>query len=313
MVTNKEKNFISAVVYVHNKEKYIEKFIKEVTLILEENFEKYEIICVNDYSNDKSVEQIKKISPSINGSLSFVNMSYYQGIEYAMNAGVDLAIGDFVFEFDNVFIDYPTDTIMKAYYHSLEGYDIVSAAPSKIRYNSSKLFYSVFNMFSSTTYKIRTESFRILSRRAINRVHSMSNSIPYRKAIYSNCGLNTDVIMYDNSKFDLQKQSQQLKENRKDLAINSMILFTNVAYRLAITLACIMMAVTVGVAVYTLIVFLGNSKPVEGWTTTMLFLAFAFFGVFAISAIIIKYLTIIMGLVFNKQKYMIESIEKVNK
>lgn len=313
MVANKEKNFISAVIYLHNKKKYIGKFIKEIASILDSNFEKYEIICVNDCSDDNSINEVKNVSGSVNGSLSFINMSYYQGIELAMNAGVDLAIGDFVFEFDNVFIDYQLDTIMRAYYRSLEGYDIVSAAPNKIKYNSSKLFYTVFNKFSNTTYKIRTESFRILSRRAINRVHSMSNSIPYRKAIYANCGLKTDTLIYDNSRFDLQKQSQQLKENRKDMAINSIILFTDVAYRLAITLACIMMAVTIGVALYTVIVFLGNSKPVEGWTTTMLFLSFAFLGVFAISAIIIKYLTIIMGLVFNKQKYVIESIEKVNK
>jgi polyisoprenyl-phosphate glycosyltransferase len=313
MVTNKEKNFVSAVVYLHNKEQYIIKFLKELSNILDTNFDKYEIICVNDSSKDNSVEQVKIFSDEVKGSLSIINMSYYQGIEFSMNAGVDLAIGDFVFEFDSVFMDYPIESIMSTYYRSLEGYDIVSAAPSKMRNKTSKLFYSVFNKFSKATYKIRTEAFRILSRRAINRVHSMSRSIPYRKAFYSNCGLKADILIYDNSKFDSQKHSNQLKEKRKDLAINSMILFTDVAYRFAITLACIMMSVTVGVAIYTVIVFLGNSKPVEGWTTTMLFLSFAFFGVFAISAIIIKYLTIIMGLVFNKQKYLIESVEKINK
>lgn len=313
MITNKEKNFISAVIYIHDNENYVGKFIKDLATILDDNFEKYEIICVNDCSEDNSVAEIKKISDKVKGSLSFINMSYYQGIELAMNAGIDLAIGDFVFEFDNVVMDYPINTIMKVYHHSLEGYDIVSAAPKKMKSHSSKLFYLVFNKCSNTTYKIRTESFRILSRRAINRVHAMSKTIPYRKAIYANCGLKTDIMIYDNNNSDIQKHTPQLKENRKDMAINSIILFTDVAYKFAIILAGIMMLVTVGTAIYTMVVFFGNAKPVAGWTTTMLFLSFAFFGMFAISAVIIKYLTIILSLIFNKLRYTIESIEKVNK
>lgn len=313
MITNKEKNFISAVIYVQNNEKYVANFIQDIASTFENNFEKYEIICVNDCSSDSSADIIKNLSENIKGSLSFINMSYYQGVELAMNAGVDLAIGDFVYEFDNVVMDYPIDTIMKVYYHSLEGYDIVSAAPQKLKSNSSKLFYAVFNKFSNTAYKLRTESFRILSRRVINRVHAMSRTIPYRKAIYANCGLKTDTMIYENTKLDTQKQTQQLKERRKDMAINSLILFTDVAYRFAIILATIMMLVTIGTAIYTLIIFFGNEKPVAGWTTTMLFLSFAFFGVFAINAIIIKYLTIILNLIFKKQRYVIESVEKIGK
>lgn len=313
MITNKEKNFVSAVVYVHNNEKYIGSFIKDLSVILSNNFEKYEIICVNDHSDDNSVNEIKKVSEKISGSLSFINMSYYQGIEAAMNAGVDLAIGDFVFEFDNSFMDYPIETIMKVYYRSLEGYDIVSAAPKIVKKRSSKLFYSIFNKYADTEYKIRTESFRILSRRSINRVHSMSDTIPYRKVFYANCGLKSDTIIYNNENFGQDKQTIEIRDNRKNMAINSMMLFTGFAYNFAIVLAGIMMLVTVGTAVYTLIVFLGNSKPVEGWTTTMLFLSFAFFGAFAMSAIIIKYLTIIVNLIFKKQKYTIESVEKLSK
>lgn len=313
MLTNKEKNFISAVVYVHNNEKYIGEFIENIAHTLDNNFEKYEIICVNDCSQDKSLQVIKQLSDKIKGSLSFVNMSYYQGIELAMNAGVDLAIGDFVFEFDHAYLDYSTDVIMKVYQHSLEGYDIVSAAPANISNNSSKIFYSLFNKYSKTIYKLRTESFRILSRRAINRVHAMSKTIPYRKAIYSNCGLKVDTIIYDNNISNKLKSSQQIKENRKDLAINSLILFTDIAYKFAIVLSCIMMLVTIATAVYTIVTFLGNVKPVEGWTTTMLFLSFAFFGLFALSAIIIKYLTIVINLSFNKMRYSIESVEKISK
>ena len=116
MISNKEKNFMSAVVYVHNNEKEIGEFLEKINGELNKNFEKYEIICVNDSSTDKSSEEIKKVADSISGTIvSIINMSYYQGIELSMNAGVDLAIGDFVYEFDNINIDYNLDVIMKVF------------------------------------------------------------------------------------------------------------------------------------------------------------------------------------------------------
>ena len=43
-MANREKNFASAVVYVHNAEKRIKKFLKMLIGVMEENFEHSEII-----------------------------------------------------------------------------------------------------------------------------------------------------------------------------------------------------------------------------------------------------------------------------
>ena len=40
MISNKEKNFISAVVYVHNNEKEIGDFLEKINEKLNSNFEK---------------------------------------------------------------------------------------------------------------------------------------------------------------------------------------------------------------------------------------------------------------------------------
>lgn len=311
MVTNKEKNFISAVLYVHNNEMQIVDTLKRINEILSNNFEKYEIICVNDYSTDKSAEQIRGFADNIKGSMiSILNMSYYQGIELSMNAGVDLAIGDFVFEFDNIEMDYSKETIIEVYYQSLKGFDIVSAAPKKPMKKTSILFYNVFNGYSNNPNKLKTEAFRILSRRAINRVQSMNKTIPYRKAIYANCGLKIDTIYYDS----IMKKNMNRDDGdfRKNIAIESLILFTDIAYKAAIFMTLLMIIGIVLVGIYTVVVFV-SQQPVAGWTTTMLFLSVVFFGVFAILAIVIRYLSIIVDLIFKKQKYMIESIEKITK
>lgn len=312
---NKEKNFMSVVIYVHNAEKRIDEFLKTVVNVMEENFEHSEIICVNDCSNDESVEHIKKISIQAKStSISVLNMSYYHGLEMAMNAGVDLAIGDFVFEFDTTVLDFDKSEIMKVYRKSLEGFDIVSASPNRKQRLSSRAFYHVFERFTNLSHKLYTETFRILSRRVINRISSMNKTVPYRKAIYANCGLKTENIVYTltNVNKDIVASDRSEKKYRGRLAVDSLLLFTEVGYRFSITMTVLMMLMTIFMIVYSIVIYV-MSTPAAGWTTTILFLSVAFFGIFGVLTIIIKYLQILLDLVFKRKRYSFESIEKLTK
>ena len=313
MVNDKEKNFISAVVYVRNCEKTIRNFLSKVNDTLSKTFAKYEIICVNDASYDGSAEVIKEFGDSsLSCPLSIVNMGVYQGLEMSMNAGVDLSIGDFVYEFDSDIIDYDLSVITDIYYRSLKGYDIVAAANNSKKRLSSSLFYRLYNHNAKTQYKLATESFRILSRRAINRVHALSKTIPYRKALYANCGLKIDTLHYDAINDLRSRRDSMNDDSRYETALDSLILFTNIGYRASMILTFVMIFATVGIGIYTLLVFaLGH--PVPGFTTMMLVITGSFFGVFAILTIIIKYLSLLVSLVFKKQRYLIESIEKISK
>lgn len=85
---DKEKTFVSAVVYIYNKQNYIEKFLNTMIHVMEEHFEHSEIICVNDASDDDSVKIIKEVGKkAITTSIALINMSYFHGIELAMNGG----------------------------------------------------------------------------------------------------------------------------------------------------------------------------------------------------------------------------------
>lgn len=310
---NKEKNFMSAIIYVHNAADRIEDFLRMVIDCMESNFEKSEIICVNDSSDDDSAACIKKVSGEAkHTSVSILNMSYFHGLEVAMNAGVDLSIGDFVLEFDTTRQDYDKAEIMRVYRKSLEGFDIVSASPDKKQKFSSNFFYSVLEKFANLPYKIYTESFRVLSRRVINRVSSMSKSVPYRKALYANCGLKICNLRYQTMGNNPAVKDKLEKAYRRSLAIDTLILFTEVGYSFSATMTAVMMLMTVFMAVYSFVIYLTRT-PVEGWTTTILFMAFAFFGLFGILTIIIKYLQILVELVFKRKKYSFESIEKLTK
>jgi len=310
---NKEKNFVSAVVYVHNAEKKIQDFLNNLIDVLEENFEHSEIICVNDCSDDNSADCIKELVQRTNNTtITILNMSYYHGLELAMNAGVDLSIGDFVFEFDSTLVDYEKDQIIKVYKRSLEGYDIVSASPDGKQKFTSRFFYYIFDKFANSRGKMYTERFRILSRRVINRISSMNKTVPYRKVLYANCGLKVDNLVYEVVAKVRDKQEKREKKYRRHLAVDTLILFTEMGYKFSITMTVAMMLVAVFMIVYSIATYL-FSNPVEGWTTTILFLSAAFFGLFGILTVIIRYLQILVDLVFKRKRYSFESIEKLTK
>lgn len=312
---NKEKNFISAVIYIHNAENRINRFLSVIIDTLEKNFEHSEIICVNDFSNDESVDQIKKTSAKATlTNISILNMSYFHGLETAMNAGRDLAIGDFVFEFDRTTLDFDPSEIMSIYFKSLqEGYDIVSAAPNQKPRLTSRVFYNIFNKLADVPYDMETESFRILSRRVINRIDSVNKTIYYRKAAYAISGLKSTVIKYTPiQNGDAIREDPHEKGFRRELAINSLILFTNVGYKFSFGMTMIMMIISVFMIVYSVVVYV-VAHPVAGWTTTILFLSVAFFGLFGTLTIIIKYLQLLVDLVAKRKHYSFESIEKLTK
>lgn len=313
MMETKEKNFASAIIYVHNDEENIEQFLKTIIEVMENNFEHSEIICVNDFSNDKSLEKIKSISKFASmTSVSVINLSHFHGLEMAMSAGMDLAIGDFVFEFDNTILDFNPEEIMKIYKRSLTGFDIVSASPEKPEAFSSKIFYKVFKTFSNNKYEMSTESFRVLSRRVINRISDMNRSVPYRKVIYANAGLKIDNIKYKVVRVGGKCVCDKINNYRFDLASEALILFTDFGYKFSSFMAFLMMFISIAAVVYAILIYL-ISKPIEGWTTTIIFISISFFALFVVLTIVIKYLKIILDLIFKKKYYNFESIEKLTK
>lgn len=311
----KEKKFISLVVYLHNVEEYIKYFMKSIIPVCESNFEQFEIVCVDDGCTDGTVDKLKEYleENQTSAMVNVIHMSFFQGIESAMNAGRDIAIGDFVYEFDDVFVDYEPELLLKVYEKILEGSDIVAASSrGKLRF-TSKIFYSLYNATSRSKGKIGPETFRIVSRRAINRIKSMGQYIPYRKAVYSNCGLKMSTLHYDSRDVKARVKNKTVASERTSLALDSFIYFTNVLERISMVICGFFLILTVAMGIYIISDFFNAYKPVEGWLSTMGFLALGFFGVFALLTIILKYLSVLLNLIFKQQRYLVADIEKVVK
>ena len=303
-INNKEKNFISAVVYLHNDGARAVEFCRAVAAELDSHFAQYELVVVDDACTDDTVERLRAWGKDQAAPLTILHMSIYHGLEDAMNAGLDAAIGDYVYEFDSTELCYAPTLIMQAYRAALDGSDIVSVCPRTVRGGSS-LFYKVFNAHSQSAYRLRTDAFRLVTRRAINRVHASSTHLPYRKAAYAACGLKMTDLEFDG-------RVGAGAPHRFNLAIDSLALYTDAGFKASVGITLFMLALALAELVYTLVIF-ATGHPVAGWTTTMFVITVGFAGLFAVLAIVVKYLSLLLELTFKQQKYLVESIEKLQK
>lgn len=300
---NREHNFISAVIYTHSSNDIQNsKFLGSIASCLEEHFEHYEIIVVNNGGGELSHE-FREEARKVKQPVTVIKMSLLQTREQCMNAGLDAAIGDYVYEFDGVNMDFDVSLVWEAYQKAVSGSDIVAVCP-ETEGRTSRMFYRVFNRYSNSAYKLRTSAFRLVSRRALNRVHAINSNLPYRKAAYAASGLKISELFFEGS------VSYGNKDSRLDLAADSLVLYTDFGYKFSLGFASAMMAMTAAALLYAMAVWLAGN-PVQGWTTTMCVISFGLTGLFAVSAVILKYLVIIVRLIFNRQGYLIEGLEKL--
>ena len=157
-----------------------------------------------------------------------------------MNAGLDITVGDYIYEFDAAIMSYPKEMIFQAYETAMQGSDIVTVCPKEEK-GSSRLFYSLFNRHNGSAHNLRTDAFRLVSRRALNRVHAINENLPYRKAAYASCGLKSTELEFTSK---TGKQATKA-DDPAELAIDSLILYTNFGYRFTLGFSLFMLLGTV--------------------------------------------------------------------
>ena len=308
----KKKKFVSIVVYLHNDERIIDSGIKFLYNAISSGFENCEFIFVDDCSEDSGVEKIKAFAQTVSDqcSISIVSLGFFHGRERSMEVGVNMAIGDFVYEFDTMNIDYPQELILQLFEKAEDGFDIVAAKPVRNSLFFSKVFYKVMNAVLPNSQKISSESFRLLSRRGINRVYGNNQRMVYRKLVYASSGLNTESIPYEGNS-QKANDNKKLRKYERSIAIDTFIVFTNVSFKISLILSALMALLMLGFGIYTIIVYLGPGYVVPGWALIMGLMAAGFLGLFIISTIIIKYLDLLLKKTYNRDVNHISQIQKV--
>ena len=162
--------FFSAVLPVFNEEGNLEELHRRLTEVFSGLGRTWEIIFVDDGSNDRSVEILRRLAredPNVRALLFSRNFGHH----IALTAGIDAALGEAVVIMDADLQDRP-ESIPDLFSKLEEGYDVVYAIRRGKKHSlfkrvTSKLFTAVMNRIVDD-FTIDTAIFRIARRPVVD-------------------------------------------------------------------------------------------------------------------------------------------------
>jgi len=149
---------ISIVIPLYNEEESLAELHHQITSVMEEMGENYEVIFIDDGSTDHSAQVIEKLHQQ-DERVKFIQFRRNYGKAAALAAGFAAATGEFVITMDADLQDDPQE-IPKLIAKLEEGYDLVSGWKKErhdpfIKRNTSK----IYNFFTSVFSGIRLHDF----------------------------------------------------------------------------------------------------------------------------------------------------------
>jgi dolichol-phosphate mannosyltransferase len=232
----------------------------------------YEIILIDDYSPDKSWEKIEKLSaqhPEIKG----IKLSRNFGQHYAITAGLDAAMGDWVVVMDCDLQDRPEE-IPALLAKAREGFDVVLARRADrqdgfVKRLSSKLFYRTLAWLTGSHQDESIANFGVYSKAVIKEISGMRESIRYFPTMVRWVGFRQTAIDVIHAANDGRQSSYNFKR-LFNLALDIMLAYSDKPIRLTIKLGLGVALFGFLFAAYTLFRYLQGDIIVAGYASLII-------------------------------------------
>ncbi len=192
---------LSLVIPVFDEEDSIDLFIDTVVPMLERDRLRYELVFVNDGSQDDTLSRLIARSAA-DRHIRIVNLSRNFGKEAALTAGIDHARGDVLLPMD-IDLQDPPDLIGAFMARWREGYDIVYGVRTARRTDttakrmSAGWFYWAFNAMSPVRIPANVGDFRLVDRRAAEVLRQLPERNRFMKGLFAWVGFNSIGVPYE--------------------------------------------------------------------------------------------------------------------
>ena len=191
---------VSIVFSFKDEEKNLPELVSRVTKVLvqQKNWN-YELIFVNDASTDKSETILTELQKSY--PITIINMSRNFGVAPCVIAGFKQAKGDAVVYMDSDLQD-PPELIEKLIAEYDNGADVVHTVRTKrLGETKTRLFltniaYRLINFFSDINLPINAGDFKLISRRALDKILELQEFRPYIRGLSVWVGFKQSIVYY---------------------------------------------------------------------------------------------------------------------
>lgn len=292
----KEKIYVSVII----NDIISQDYFRKIENFILEKFEYSEFILLFNDNNFNIDELRKKLSP-ISDNILCLNICGNSTIDNIIRAGLEFSKGDIVFVIKDLSIYNIENYINELYKKNKCGFDVAFFV-SKYSCIKDKIFIKIFSIYSNTS--IFYDICFLVTRRVINAISENKTKTLPLSSIIRNIGYKYYEAYSEIKKI---KKYRLTKENRTVY----IMMFSDIASSF-ITISTAMSAfITFLAGIYALVLYLSGRNPVEGWTTTFLFLSFGFTMVFGILAIIVRYLSVLAKEVYNNTVFKVRSVIKL--
>lgn len=300
-------SIVSIILVTYNDERIIENALRDINEVLSKEYNYYEIIIIDNCSEDNTVEEIRKHHQK-NRYVRVIKLSKNYDIELALTAGLDSCIGDYAVMF-NIYTD-PLSIIPVLINKLLSTYDIVIG-----RYNDdlihkdflSRLFLFLVKKLSSHEFYYDSNYLIGLNRKTINsitRVRRRSRNFGY---INNLIGYKRTVIEYKPLRNNLSKLKT---ENFPELIWRITDIIISNSYRPMRILVTLGLLISLAFLIYVFIIVIltitfNKSFAPKGWISISSVLGTMFFLLFSLLTLISEYIIRVLDESRNEPLYFI--------
>lgn len=232
---NKSNRLLSLIVPVYYEQECISQFIKEVDLELVTHSISYEIIFIDDGSQDNTVQLIKDAIQT-NKNIKLVELSYNHGKQAAFSAGVAHAKGELLLYMDPDLQDPPKE-IIRFIQEIDNGFDLVfgireEKRDSFINRIYSRLFWWTLDKFTGLKIPKGLAVMRIFNRKFANQFLKYGEQNRFIEGMFMHIGMKQSSIVISQrqrfagvSKFNFKR--------KMNLAFNAIFDFSDLPLKIA--------------------------------------------------------------------------------
>lgn len=305
---------ISIICSVYNEEDVIQDFWGELKKQLQNIDSTYEVIFVNDGSNDNSAQILDSISEQYE-SVKVIHFTRNFGHESAMLAGIDYSKSEAVICLDSD-LQHPPDKIKDMIAVYQKGYDVVMMVRKKrkdagfIKRITTKLFYYILNKISKIKVEPNASDFFLISKRVADILkENYRERVRFLRGLIQLMGFKKTTIEYI-APVRRAGKSKYSFIRLLVLSASAIASTSQAPLYFSVLMGVIFGLLSLVLTIFSIVMkFMGN--PFSGYTTIIVFLGFAFSMLFFILGIIGQYIGNIFSEVKNRPIYIIDRTKKI--
>jgi glycosyltransferase involved in cell wall biosynthesis len=260
---------LSVVIPVYNESSLIDELVKRVKANINLITDDYEIIIVDDGSQDNTWISIENEAKSEN-RIKGIKFSRNFGHHYAITAGLHNSNGEWVVVMDGDLQDRP-EVIPELYNKAQEGFDVVFISrqnrPEKLYYRiAQKIFYWILRNMSGIDFDSRQANFSIISKKVVEAFKSFPERSRFYVSTIKWLGFKNSFILADHGVRHSGRPSYTLKKRLK-LAADVILSFSERPLRWSIALGLLMSAFSILVVLWIIYRSLSSGFTSLGWAS----------------------------------------------